>query len=371
MVDGINTVQQGVEPIDNDDSIDLRELLRPLRQHWITWVAATFAAGALGAGGSYLITPTFTSETTFLPPQQQQSSAAAAVASFGALAGLAGVGGVRSPADQFVSLMQSTNATDSVIDRFHLMDVYKKKYRRDTRRTLLQSTQMILGKKDGLITVSVEDEDPSRAAAIANQYVEELRRLTSTLAVSEAQQRRVFFEKQMQDIKGKLIQAQTALQQSGFNAGAMKAEPQAAATQYAQLKAQATATEVKLQALRATMADGSAQVQEQVAALDALHDKLRQLESAAMSAQADSDYVGKYREFKYQEALFDIMAKQYELARADESREGALIQVVDIAKPAEQKSSPKRALMSVFSALVGALATAIWLVWRDRLRPAA
>ena len=371
MVDLVNATQPRIESFENTAPIDLRELLRPLRQHLRLWVAATVAAGALGAAASYLITPTFISETTFLPPQQQQSSAAAAAASLGALAGIAGIGGVRSPADQFVSLMQSTNATDSIIDRFHLMDVYKKKYRKDARRTLLQSTQMTLGKKDGLITVSVEDEVPGRAAALANQYVEELRRLTSVLAVSEAQQRRVFFETQMQDIKGKLIQAQTALQQSGFNAGAIKAEPQAAATQYAQLKAQATATEVKLQTLRATMADGSAQVQEQVAALDALRGKLKQLESVAMSSQVDSDYVSRLREFKYQEAMFDIMSKQYELARADESREGSLIQVVDVAKAAEQKSSPKRALMSVFSSFVGALAMAIWLVWRGRFVPSA
>ncbi len=371
MTDSTNAARLDAAHPAEEAAIDIRELTRPLRRHWKAWGIATIVAGGLGAGGSYLITPSFTSETTFLPPQQQQSSAAAALSSLGALAGLAGAGNVRSPADQFISLMQSWNATDRMIDRFNLMDVYRKKYRKDARRTLLASTQMILGKKDGLITVSVEDEDPQRAAAMANQFVEELRRLTSVLAVSEAQQRRVFFEKQMQDIKAKLVQAQSALQQSGITSGTIKAEPQAAAQQYAQLRAQATAADVRLQILRTAMTDNSIQVQAQVAELDALRAKLQQLESITTPTNGDPDYIGKYREFKYQEALFDIMSKQYELARADESREGALIQVVDVARAAEQKTSPKRAIMTVICALIGAMATAIWLVWSKRLRPAA
>jgi uncharacterized protein involved in exopolysaccharide biosynthesis len=360
------SADHGASPFDDERALGIAELVRPLQRQWRSWALSTMAAGAIGAGGSYLITPQFTSETTFLPPQQQQSAAAAALSSLGSLAGLAGISAVRSPADQYISLMQSWNATDRMIDRFDLIHVYKKKYRKDARKALLSATQMTLGKKDGLITVSVEDEDPRRAAAMANQFVEELRRLTSTLAVSEAQQRRVFFEKQLQDVKAKLVQAQSALQQSGFTAGAIKAAPQAVAEQYAQLRAQATAAEVKLETLRASMAESSIQVHEQAATLEALRAKLRQLESATSQEQGDPDYVGKYREFKYEEALFDIMSKEYELARVDESREGALIQVVDVARPAEQKSSPKRAVMSLACAFIGAIASGLWFIWRAR-----
>ena len=192
--------------------------------------------------------------------------------------------------------------------------------------------------------------------------------MTSTLAVSEAQQRRVFFEKQMEDTKAKLIAAQSALQQSGFTPGALKAEPKTTAEQYAQLRAQATAADIKLQTLRTSLAETAPEVQQQVVLLQALRSKLGQFETTTQGDQNAPDYISKYREFKYQETLFDLMAKQYELARVDEAHEGALIQVVDPALPAERKSKPKRALIAAGAAIAGVLLFGVWLVLRDRRR---
>jgi uncharacterized protein involved in exopolysaccharide biosynthesis len=356
----------------NDDwqdehELNLSELLAPLLRQWRLWLGATVIAGTAGAAGSYLITPQFTSTTTFLPPQQQQSSAASALASLGGLAGI-GIGGVKSPADEYVSLMQSVTVGNRMIDRFKLMAAYKAKYHADARKALESHTLITLGKKDGFISVAVDDADPKRAADMANQYVEELRRMTSILAVSEAQQRRVFFEKQMQDTKTKLVAAQSALQQSGFTAGAIKTEPQAAAEQYAQLRAQATAADVKLQTLRTSLAESAPEIRQQLALLLALHSKLDQIEASTQPDPSAPDYVSKYREFKYQETLFDLMSKQYELARADESREGALIQVVDPAQPAERNSKPRRAFIAIGAALAGAFVMATWLIIQDRRR---
>lgn len=351
---------------DDEEPIDLRELLDPVRRRWRVLAGVMLVAGALGAAGSYLVTPLFTSTTTFLPPQQQQSAAASAMASLGALAGLAGAS-VKSPAEQYISLMQSVTVSDRMIDQFHLMAVYDEKYRRDARKALAKHVSMTLGKKDGLISVAVDDRTPEQAAAMANQYVEELRRMTSVLAVSEAQQRRVFFEKQMQDSKGQLVVAQAALQDTGFTAGALKADPRNAAEQYARLRAEATAAEVKLQTLRNSLAETAPEVQRQKTLLQALRGQLAQVESAAApGGGATADYIGKYREFKYQETLFDLLSKQYELARVDEAHEGALIQVVDPALPAELKSSPKRALIAAVAAIAGAILAVILVIWRDR-----
>jgi uncharacterized protein involved in exopolysaccharide biosynthesis len=236
---------------------------------------------------------------------------------------------------------------------------------------LAEQTRMVVGKKDGLISVSVDDEDPRRAAEMANQYVEELRRMTAVLAITEAQQRRVFFEKQMQETKNRLVGAQSALQGSGFTPGAINAEPRAAAEQYAQLRAQATAADVKLQTLRSSLAETAPEVRQQATLVEALRAKLAQLESASIPAGSSPDYIGKYREFKYQETLFDILAKQYELARVDEAREGSLVQVVDPALPAELKSKPKRAFVGAACAFIGALLSGAWLILRARRRAAA
>lgn len=355
----------------HDDGIDILDLVTPLVAHWRSLLAVPLAFGVLTLGASYLIKPTFTATTTLMPPQQSQSSAMAALSSLGALAGLAGGGtGIKSPVDQYVALMQSVSVSDRIVDRFKLLDVYDADYRQEARKILDKNVQITAGKKDGLISVSVDDIDPERAAQMANRYVDELRQMTNELAVSEAQQRRVFFEHQLQTTKDKLTKAQISLQQSGINPGAIKAEPKAAAENYARLQAELTSAEVQLQSLRETLADGSAPMRQQVAVVQSLRGQLQKL-AATNRDESSSDYISAYREYKYQETLFELMARQYELARVDESREGALIQVVDPALVPERKSKPKRAIMAIVGTLLSGIFYALWLVIRHRIRRAA
>ncbi len=314
---------------------------------WKLLLLGPLVAGLLAVAVTYLIVPTFTARTVFLPPQQQQSLATSALASLGALSSLAGgVAGFRSPIDQYVSLLQSTTIADRVIDKFDIMRVYDKEYRLDARKGLTKNVRIVAGRKDGLITIEVDDEDPKRAADMANYYVDELRRLTSQLALTEAQQRRHFFEGQLAQTRERLTQAQGALQASGFNPGALKAEPRAAAEGYAKLRAELTAAEVRLQTLRQNLANAAPEVQQQGATVAALRSELAKLEVVSDSG-GDAGYIGKYRDFKYQETLFELFSRQYEIARLDESREGALIQVVDVAMPAEKKTRPRRALTAI------------------------
>lgn len=335
--------------------------VRALGRHVKKLVAAPLLAGLLGLGGSYLIAPEFTSTTTFLPPQQQQSSAMSALASLGALAGLAGgSSAVKSPADQYVAFLQSTTVSDKIIEKFKLLEVYDKDFRQDARKELAKRVQISAGKKDGLVSITVEDRVPARAAEMANHYVTELRALTSNLAITEAQQRRVFFEKQLQDTKQKLVAAQTALQGSGFDAGVLKTEPKASAEQYATLRAQLTSAEVKLQLLKATLADGATELRQQEAMISELRRRLAALEQVPATALRSANYIGNYREYKYQETLFDLMAKQFELARIDESREGALIQVIDVAVPGERKVKPNRGVIAAGAAVLALLAVLAW-----------
>jgi len=341
----------------DDDGVDLIEVLALLASRWRMLVSVSLLAGTAALGVSYLIKPTFTARTSFIPPQQQQSSAASALASLGALAGLAGGAGIKTPADQYLALMQSVNIEDRIVDRFKLMELYEAKYRFEARQQLERNVRINLGKKDGLITVEADATDPTLAADIANQYVAELRRLSAELALTEAQQRRVFFEAELKRTRGKLAEAQQALQSGGFNAGALKAEPKAAADNYARLKAELTAAEVRLQTLRRTLTDTAPEIQQQSTLVGALRAQLAKLEDREVDSNS-ADYIGRYREYKYQEALFELFSKQYEIARLDESREGAMIQVIDIATPPEHKSKPKRA----FIALATTMATGLLLM---------
>jgi uncharacterized protein involved in exopolysaccharide biosynthesis len=352
-----------------DDETSLIERLLPFAENIWLLLLGPIVIGAIALGIAFLITPTFTATTTLLPPQQQQSSAASALASLGSLAGLAG-GAIKTPADQYVALLQSVTVSDHLIDRFKLIEVYERDFRVDARNTLARHVRISVGKKDGLMTIEVDDHSAQRAADIANRYVDELRQITSTLALTEAQQRRAFFDRQLQQTRDKLVAAQQALQSSGFNAGALKAEPKAAAETYAKLRAEATSAEVRVQALRTSLADSTSEVQQQLSVLKALRAQLARVEQAAEVAPDGPDYISRYREFKYQETLLELFARQYELARVDESREGALIQVVDPALVPERKSAPKRSMIALGAALVGFVLIAGGLLVRQSWRRA-
>lgn len=350
------------------------------RHRWLLSLGPLLVASA-AVGVSFMLPPVFTARTTLMPPQAQQGGLAGALGSLGSLASLAGGAAVRNTADQYVALMQSATISDRLIQQFKLQQVYDEEFREDARKELLRNVRMSIGKKDGLVTIEVDDTSPQRAAEMANRYVDELRQVTGTLAVTEAQQRRVFFEGHLKQSRDELARAQAALQRSGISAGALKAEPKAAAEGYARLRAEITAMEIRLQVLRGSLADSTPEVQQAQAALGAQRAQLARLEQAGDSAGAatpgtsvsaaagpnGSDYISRYRDFKYHETLFELYARQFELARVDESREGALIQVVDTATPPERKSRPKRAFWAAIAFVASAAVLAAWALLR---RPA-
>jgi capsule polysaccharide export protein KpsE/RkpR len=311
----------------------------------------------------------FTARTSFLVPQQQQSMTAAALSSLSALSSLAGAG-VRTPGDQYAALLQSTTLRDRLIDQFKLLEAYDVDLREKARRKLDRRVHVTVGKRDGLITVEAEDESPQRAAELANRHIDELRRLTSMLAITEAQQRRVFFEARLKETRDRLAQAQAALEDSGVGAGAVRAEPRAAAEGYARLRAEATAAEVRLQSLRSTLSDNATEVQQQLSSLAALRTQLAKFEASTDDGNR-SGYIGKYREYKYQETLFELFSRQYELARLDESKEGALIQVVDAAQPPERKSWPARGLIAIGATVAAFVLLVVFVLARHQWRQAA
>ncbi len=341
--------------------IGFSEIASALQYRWLLIAASSIIFGIVAVAASYLIPPSFTARTSFFPPQQQQGGVSSALASLGALAGAAGAaGGLRNIGDQYLVLVQSMTVADRMIDRFDLMKVYDEKLRVDAQFGLARNTRVNLGKKDSLISLEVDDHDPKRAADLANAYVEELRALTARLALTEAQQRRVFFEGQLSKARDQLTQAQSALQGSGVTASAIKAEPRATADGFAKLKADATAAAVRLQVLQRSLATDSYEVQQQSATVAALQAELAKL-GRADAAGDQTGYIGAYREFKYREALFDLLARQYEAAKIDESRDGGQLQLVDVARIPERKSKPKRSLFALTGLGIGFFLACLWV----------
>jgi uncharacterized protein involved in exopolysaccharide biosynthesis len=266
--------------------------------------------------------------------------------------------------------MKSNSVQDTLIERFKLQERYETKFKVDTRTALTGNTRATSG-KDGLITVEIDDKDPKFAADLANAHVDELQKLLAKLAVTEAQQRRMFFEKQLGQVKDKMIAAEQALRATGVSGSALKSNPTAAVAGVAALQAQVTAQEVKVGAMRGYLAETAPDFKQAMNELASLRAQLAKQEKDQPAATGQGDYVAKFREFKYQETLFELFAKQFEMAKVDESREGAVIQVLDAAQPPEKKSKPKKALIAIIATLAAGFAFLLFVFIRQALRNAS
>jgi len=363
-----SNAQASTGDMQDDDEISLLDLLQVIVDNLRLLVLGPLVCGLSALGISFAIAPTFTAKTQFLPPQQQQSAAASMLASLGALGGLAGAAtGIKSPADQYIAFMKSVSLQDALIERFKLMERYEAKLRADTRRELTDNIRISSG-KNGLISLEADDKDPKFAADLANAHVEELRHLLGRLAVTEAQQRRMFFEKQLQITKENLFKADVALKSSGINSSVLKSSPSSAVEAVARLKAGINVQEVKLGSMRNYLTENSPEFKQAMSELGSLKTQLAKAEKEEPAAQGASDYVARYREFKYQETMFELFAKQFELAKVDESREGAVIQVLDIAEPPERKAKPKKAMIAIIATLASGFALLLFVFIRSALK---
>ena len=359
---------------DEDDEISLLDLLQVVADNLRMLVLGPLLAGLMALGIAFAIPPTFTATTKFMPPQQQQSGTAAMLQSLGALGGLAGAAsGLKNPGEQYVAFLKSRTVEDALITRFDLAARYDAQLNADARKELNTNTLIASG-KDGLITIDASDRDPQFAAQLANAYVDELAKLLNRLAITEAQQRRLFFEKQLANAKDNLVKAEQALKASGLNSSALKASPVAAVEGLAKLQAAIAAQQIKVASMRGYLSESAPDFKQAQVELSAMRGQMARADQADPTSNAtagDSDYVAKFRDFKYHETLFELFAKQYEMARVDESREGAIIQVVDPAQAPERKAKPKKGLIALIAALATGVALLLFIFVRQALRGAA
>jgi tyrosine-protein kinase Etk/Wzc len=332
----------------------------------------------IGSITSLLLPTRYTASTSILPPQQSSSAGAALMAqlgnSLGSIASLAGGSiGLKNPNDLQVAMLKSRTVEDAMVDRFHLKDLYHKKYQSDARKKFEKYVDIDSGSKDGLIRIFVTDRDPQRAADMANGYVEEFKRLSATLAVTEASQRRLFFEQQLGQAKDNLANAEEELKKTELKTGLIQLDSQARATieLVAQLRGQVAAKEAEIAAMRSFATGENPDLQmaeQQLAGLRAQEQKMGASSEGAMNAlvpkgsmqEAGLEYVRKLREVKYFETIFELLARQYEIAKVDEARQGAVVQIVDKAIIPDRRSSPQRTLIVLGSAVFGIFLGAIW-----------
>lgn len=353
-----------------DRDIDLLELLAVLRKRKQVVLGVTACAAVLSVVISLLLPKIYSAETRILPPQQSGSGIAGQLLSqLGPLAGLAGMvgitSGLKSPNELYIGMLTSRTVLDRIIDRFDLMKRYDEEFREDARNKLLKNIEASSDRKSGIISVAVEDRDPKRAADMANAFVEELKVLLSGLAVTEAAQRRLFFEEQMKSARDDLGKAEDDFRGFMEKTGALQIDSQARAVieGIAGLKAQIAAREVQLKVLQSYATSRNPDLQRVEEEIRGLRGELAKLEGregkgfdplmpTGRMPSVGVEYFRKFREVKYYETLFEVLAKQYELARIDEANDSAVIQVIDTAVPPEKKARPKRTVIVILSTAV-------------------
>jgi uncharacterized protein involved in exopolysaccharide biosynthesis len=343
---------------------------------------ATLVSALVAAAVAFLLPPTYKAEAVIMPPQQAQSSMSMMSTQTAQLGGLANVGlaGMfwKNPADLYIGILQSRTIADSLIDEFHLQSIYGVKQRSDARKRLAKFSSFT-SKKDQLIHIAVQDHDQNRSADLANAYVSHLFEQNQRLALSEASQRRLFFEQQIAQERNALTAAEVAFkntqQKTGLIVPAGQAEGLVRSGML--LRAEIASREVQLQAVRSYATDENSQVHMLQSEISALNDQLRRLKSQNGSQSLDGieipagklpevglEYARKLRDFKYHEAVYEVLQKQYEIARIDEAKLAPVIQVVDRAVHPDRKSGPPRTVIVVVSALVTALVVWFWLIFQ-------
>lgn len=365
------------EPVE----ISLADLLQKLARRKLFIARAVLIAAAAATGVAFLWPAKYTAEAVILTPQQTQPSLTAmaqlsGLGQGGALSGLSLLSGLgmRNAADLYVGILESRTIADTLIGKFHLKQVYDARDSYATRKKLARNTEIKAG-RDTLIRIRVEDRDPHRAAELTNAYVDALAEQNSRVAVSEASQRRQFFETQLAKEKNVLSDAEVALRNTQESTGLIAPGGQAEGIIRAvsQLHVQILAQEAKIESMKAYVTEDNPRLKLAASELSALQTALGKLERGnhlpgtpevptSQLPEAGLEYLRKYRDVRYHEALFEILSKQYEAARLDEAKSSALIQVIDRAVVPERRSWPPRTLLILGSAILAALLASFWVL---------
>jgi uncharacterized protein involved in exopolysaccharide biosynthesis len=367
---------------DEESRIDLFELFRTLYRGRRTILATSVAIFAVATIIAFLLPFQYTSTFSFIPPSSSSGSSMAATLA-GQLSAFGGdaFGLGKSSVDQYAGILKSRSIASKLVKRFDLVRVYEVKKESQAEKILKSYTTVTTDQKSSIITVSVQAKSPAFARDLANAYMDALRETNGRLALSQSSQRRLFFEQQLAKEKDNLADAEVNLKETEEQSGliAPVGQTQSQILTIADIRAQIAGRQVQLAALRQSATDQNPEIIRLKTEIADLQGQLSRLykgggnESNAAIPNSkvpalQLEYVRKTREVKYHEALFEMLAKQYESARLDESRDAPVLQVLDPPSYPDMKSSPKRMFIMLGGLIFGLIAGCVWVLVRDPLQ---
>jgi uncharacterized protein involved in exopolysaccharide biosynthesis len=330
-----------------------------------------------------LVLPTrYTSTAQLMPPQKIDSLSDMLTAQLG-ISSLTAAGSsfLKDPNGIYVGILQSRPIEDAIIKKFDLMHLYRSRNMRDCRKELEDRTD-IESEKSTLVSISVKDRDPQRAADLVNAYIAEFRALTTSVTLQETARRRLFYEEQLNKQKDALALAEANLNQVQKNKGMIHPlQAEVIMGGLAMLRAQIAAQEVQVQGLRSFSTEHNADLQLAEKELAAMQGEAAKMAEHGSSSDFSDiglkdvpdvglSFLRAAREVEYQQAVYTLLLKQYEAARLDESNEAYVIQVIEPAIPMDHISSPKYALILAISTILGFLFGVLWVIFAKRYEDA-
>jgi uncharacterized protein involved in exopolysaccharide biosynthesis len=340
---------------------------------------AVLMGAAVGCLVAFLIPARYESSVQLMPPDNQSSSGLAMLAALSARSG-SGVGafagdllGIKSSGALFVGILTSRTVEDRLVERFQLKKVYSVKLEEDARKRLRENTGLSEDRKSGIVAISVTDRNAKRAAAIAQAYVGELNQLVAELSTSAAHRERMFLEERLRAVKQDLDDASQKFSQfaSKNTAIDIKEQGRAMVDAAAKLQGELIAAESELKGLEQIYTPNNVRVRAVQARISELNRRLEEIGGKGYTEAKQTEnsphslypsirelpilgvtYADLYRRTRIQEAVYETLTQQYELAKVQEAKETPSVKVLDSAAVPERKSFPPRLLITALSSFL-------------------
>jgi capsule polysaccharide export protein KpsE/RkpR len=362
----------------------------------------TAIAFIVSLGIAFVIPKRYKSVASIMPPDQQSSGAmmlAALASHSGSLGGLGSLAGSllggHTTSELFVNLLHSSTVSGHLIDRFNLQHVYRKRYRIDAAKHLAHLTSIKDDKKSGVITIEVEDENPMRARDLAQGYLDELNKLVTRTNTSAAHRERIFIERRLHSVQADLERAQLQLSEFSSKTSTVdiKEQTRAMVDAGARVQGELLVAQSGLQSLRQIYGDGNVRVRETEARIATLQRELEKMTGSSAplvpeaagedSATSDANdkgelypplrqlprlavpYADLYRQVRVQEAVYELLTQQYEMARIEEAKDVPVVSVIDAPGVPEKKSFPHRLLLTLALTFLSFAAAAGLILMRE------
>ena len=341
---------------------------------------------------AFLIPKRYDSTAHLMPPDSQSQTGMALIAALAGRSGSGGLGslagdllGIRTTGDLFIGILKSRTMQDRLVNQFHLQKLYGVSGADKARMKLNENTEISSDRLSGIITLTVSDHDPKRAAAMGQAYIDGLNSLVATLSTSSARRERIFLEDRLTQVKQSLEAAEKDFSQFASKNTAIDIPEQGKAmvTAAATLAGQLIAAESELEGLKQIYTDNNVRVRSVSARVDELRQQLQKMggqdSNSDPGRQGDQSlfpsirqlpllgvtYADLYRRTKVQEAVFEALTQEYELAKVEEAKEIPTVKVLDAPNVPERKSFPPRLLIICAAAFLSLALGVVWLLGTD------